>query len=220
MTTTPKKKAIDQPTETVCPYTAENFVNNRYTSDCPQSKRCNSKYIGPCGYSLLTHLHTQLCKPHTSQMIMLAIGTELQNIGEYYEEETGDVCNNNVDSARMTVPRLKSSRRVFEPVHTITPARWENVARLLERAENQSLAPKSPIRQIRSDQAGMRFPEGCQTNAALISCSLMRFHLIDNSAEFYNKLSSLVHVTGQVCSMTWSRKMEFLLKRLKIAMFC
>ena len=108
--------------------------------------------------------------------------------------------------------RLKSSRTAFQPINSVTPKRWDNVARLLDRATQRS------TRRIKRNS--MRFPEGCQTNAALISCSLMKFHEIDRADEFYNKINSLIHVMGQVCSMTWNRKMAFLLQRLQVAMFC
>jgi hypothetical protein len=158
---------------------------------------------------------TQLCKPHTSQMIMLAIGTELKKLGDYYEAETGDVCDNNVYNVQMGISRLKSSARQFQQVNAVKPKRWENVAKLLERAEY-----KSTKRVRRSENGGLKWPEGCQANAALITCSLMKFDEIDQAGDFYNGISKLIHVMGQVCSMTWNRKMAFLLQRLQVAMFC
>jgi len=99
--TTPKVKAIDTPEYTVCPYTEDNFNGYGYNSDCPVANRCNSKFVGPCGYAAMDNFDTQLCKPHTSQMIILAIGTELTKVGNYYEAETGDICDNNINNVQM-----------------------------------------------------------------------------------------------------------------------
>lgn len=88
----------------------------------------------------------------------------------------------------------------------------ENVQALVAKAEQKA------HRRDRRD--GQTFLNGCQTNAALISCSVMKLHEIKTAQDLYNRISTVIHVTGQVCSMTWNRKLTFLLKRLQSAMFC
>ena len=92
------------------------------------------------------------------------------------------------------VARLRSSRGTFQPVLPVTQKRWENVRRLLKRAEQAAEILSIPD----IGRTGMGFPEGCQETAGLNSCSLIKYHEISDPQEFYTKLNSLVMVTGQV----------------------
>ena len=100
----------------VCPWNTDVFNGEKYHADCPGSNMCTSKNIGTCGYSLITSLHDQLCKPHTAQTIMLAISFELNYIGEFYEKETGDICDNNLEPTAV----LKSAK--ISPKFTVNLA--------------------------------------------------------------------------------------------------
>ena len=73
--------------------------------------------------------------------------------------------------------------------HEVHADRWENVKKLLDRADKKSEPSGIEAYLIRGNYG---FPERCNHNAALMSCSSILFHEIKDAKEFYSKLNAVI----------------------------